>query len=163
MGTIALFRRISITFCLPFLLAGEFVSLAHAADTGVDAILVGPASPGPSTLCTLKVRLKNSGARTVSYFMFSVKIDGHDEPLYKLQTYVLNIDPGKTGEIELYNFYSPPAPKPFTVEVALSEAQWVQVKREGASSTTTPLGAVAGLPSGASLTVKMSNGARPIS
>src|ERR1035438_2735588 len=104
MGTTALFRRFSITFCLPLLLAGEFVSLAHAADASVDAILVGPASPGPSTLCTLKVRLKNSGARTVSYFMFSVKIDGHDEPLYKLQTYVLNIDPRKTGEIELNNF-----------------------------------------------------------
>lgn len=76
MGTIALFRRISITFGLPLLLAGEFVTLAHAADAGVDAILVGPASPGPSTLCTLKVRLKNGG--TVSYFMFSVKIDEHD-------------------------------------------------------------------------------------
>lgn len=76
---------------------------------------------------------------------------------------MLNIDPGKTGELELYSFYSPPAPKPFTVQVALVEAQWVQVTREGTSSTTTPMGAVAGLPTGASLTVKMSNGARPIS
>jgi hypothetical protein len=161
--TVAIFLRISITFCLPLLLVGAFVSRADAADVGVDAILVGPASPGPSTLCTLKVRLKNGGARTVSYFTLSVKIDGQDVPVYKSQLYVVNIDPGTVGELQLYNFYSPSAPKPFTVQVTLVEAQWVQVKKEGTSTTTTPSGPIAGLPTSASLLVKMPNGARPAS
>jgi len=119
--------------------------------------MIQPASPRPSTLCEFKVRLKNAGSRTVSYFRFNVKIDGKDEPGYKLYTHVLNIEPGKTGEFALNNFYSPPEARAFEVQVTLVEAQWVDVKHEGASSsTTTPTGPVAGLPTGASLTVKMS-------
>jgi len=162
MGPIT-FPRISGMLCLPLLLAGGFITQAYAADVSVDAILVGPASPSPSTLCTLKARLKNGGARTVSYFGFRVEIDGQDTPLYKMQTYVMDIDAGKTGEVELYNFYSPPAPKPFTVRVTLVEAQWVQVKRDGTSTVTTPLGPVAGLPTSYSLTVRMSGSAHPTS
>jgi hypothetical protein len=109
------------------------------------------------------VRVKNAGTRAVSYFTFRVNIDGEDVPLYKSQTYAVNIDPGAVGELQLYNFYSPSVAKPFTVQVALVEAQWVQVKKEGTTTTTTPAGPVAGLPASASLSVKMSNGARPAS
>ena len=87
---------------------------------------------------------------------FNVKIDGQEAPAYKLYTHVLNIEPGKTGELALNNFYSPPEARAFEVQVTLVEAQWVEVKKEGSSSTTTPSGPVAGLPTGASLSVKMS-------
>jgi hypothetical protein len=93
---------------------------------------------------------------TVSYFRFNVKIDGQDVPEYKQYTYVVNIDPGTSGELALNNFYSPPLAKAFEVQVTLVEAQWVAVKRDGTNTTSTPSGAVAGLPAGASLSVKMS-------
>ncbi len=156
MQSVAIILRISIALCLAPLLTGAFVSRADAADVRVDAIAVKPASPGPSALCELKVRLKNSGSRSVSYFRFSVKIDGQDVPEYKLYTHVVNIDPGTTGELALNNFYSPAEAKAFEVQVTLVEAQWVEVKREGANTTTTPSSAVAGLPTGASVLVKVS-------
>lgn len=156
MRTAAIFLKISIALCLAPLLTGAFVSRADAADVRVDAIMVHPASPGPSALCELKVRLKNAGSRSVSYLRFNVKINGQDEPLYKLYTYVVNIDPGTAGELTLNTFYSPPEAKAFEVQVTLVEAQWVEVKKDGTSTTTTPSGAVAGLPTGASLSVKMS-------
>jgi hypothetical protein len=103
--------------------------------------------------------LKNSGKQVASFFKFSVKIAGREEPTYTQQSFVINIDPGKTGEIALYNFYSPSTARPFDVEVTLVEAQWVQVKKEGANSTTTtPIGPVAGLPTGKTLTVNMGTG-----
>ena len=76
-------------------------------------------------------------------------------PLYKSHAYMVNIDPGTVGELELQNFYSPASPKAFTVQVTLVEAQWVQVKKEGTSTTTTPSGPVAGLPVSALLSVKI--------
>jgi hypothetical protein len=158
MRTVAIFMRISVTLCLMVLLDARFVARAEAAVVGVDAIIIEPASPGPSTLCTLKVRLHNSGTQAVSYFRFNVKIDKQDVPTYKKQTYMINIEPGTADEVGLYNFYSPSVAKPFTVQVILVEAQWVQVKKGRTSTTTTPSGPVAGLPLSASLSVKMSLG-----
>jgi hypothetical protein len=156
MRSVTTIPRISIAFCLAALLASAFVAAADPADVRPDAILVTPTSPGPSALCELKVRLKNAGSRSVSYFRFNVKIDGQDVPEYKRYTYVANVEPGTTGELALNNFYSPPQAKAFEVQVTLVEAQWVEVKKDGTNTTTTPSGAVAGLPSGASLSVKMS-------
>jgi hypothetical protein len=113
------------------------------------------ASPGPSALCELSVRLKNGGAHAASNFIFSVRIDGQDVPLYKARAYVVNIEPGQAAELRLDNFYSPPAPKTFEVQVSLVQAQWVQVTKEGNNTTTAPTGPVAGLPATASLSVKM--------
>ncbi|MGA2610368.1 MAG: CARDB domain-containing protein [Halobacteriota archaeon] len=118
--------------------------------------MVKPTSPGPSALCELKVRLTNSGSRSVSNFRFNVKIDGQNVPEYKVYTYAVNIDPGTTGELALNHFYNPPEAKAFEVQVTLVEAQWVEVKKDGPNTTTTPSGAVAGLPTGASLSVKES-------
>jgi hypothetical protein len=148
--------RISLALSVAPLLAGAFVSRADAADVRVEAIMIKPASPGPSALCELKVRLKNAGSRSVSYFRFSVKIDGQDVPVYKLYTYAVNIGPGAAGELALNNFYSPAEARAFEVQVTLVEAQWVDVKKDGTSTTTTPSGVVAGLPVGASLSVKVS-------
>jgi len=153
MRTIAKVSRISTAWCLTPLLAAALVSRVDAADVRVDAILVKPASPGPSALCELKVRLKNTGSRSASYFRFNVEINGQDEPVYKQSTYAVSIDPGTTGEVALNNFYSPAGTKAFEVQVTLVEAQCVEVKRDGTSITITPFGAVAGLPVGTSLSV----------
>jgi hypothetical protein len=150
--------RIAVTLCLVVLLDAALASRAGAAAVGVDAIIIEPASPAPATLCKLKVRLHNGGTQAVSYLRFNVKIDKQDVPTYKKQTYVINIDPGTADEVVLYNFYSPPVTKPFIVQVILVEAQWVQVKKAGTSTTTTPSGPVAGLPLSASLSVRMSPG-----
>ena len=64
--------------------------------------------------------------------------------------------PVRLANSALNNFYSPPEARAFEVQVTLVEAQWVEVKKEGRNSTSTPSGAVAGLPTGASLSVKMS-------
>jgi hypothetical protein len=156
MRTIAKVLRISPAWCLAPLLAGAFVSQVDAADVRVDAIMVKPASPGPSALCELKVRLKNTGSRSASYFRFSVKINGQDVPEYKVYMYAVNIDPGTAGEVALNNFNSPAGTKAFEVQVTLVEAQWMEVKKDGTSTTSTPSGAVAGLPIGSSLSVTVS-------
>ena len=135
-------------------MANAFVSAADPADVRPDAILITPTSPGPSARCDLRVRLKNAGRRSVSYFRFNVKIDGQDVPEYKLYTHVANIDPGTTGKLTFNNFYSPPQARAFEVQVTLVEAQWVEVKKDGTDTTTTPSGAVAGLPSAVSLSVR---------
>jgi len=155
MRTIAKVLRISTASCLAPLLAGAFVSRVDAADVRVAAIEVKPATPGPSALCELKVRLKDTGRRSASFFRFNVKINGQDVPEYKMYTYAVNIDPGTAGEVALNNFYSPAGTKAFEVEVTLVEAQWVEVKKDGTSTTTTPSGTVAGLPTGTSLSVKV--------
>jgi hypothetical protein len=148
---------VAVPMLLALLVDTALAPCADAAEVSVDAIMVAPASPGPSALCKLKVRLKNGGTQTVSYFAFKVKIDGQDVPLYKMQLYVVNIDPRTAGELELYNFYSPSVPKSFDVQVTLAEAQWVQVKKEGTAITTTPSGPVAGLPTSDTLSVRMSH------
>jgi hypothetical protein len=145
-------------FCLPLLLGASLVSPAGAADVTVASVVVEPANPAPSTLCRLKVALKNGGSQAASNFKFDVKVDGQDVAVYKPQTYAVNVDAGKTDEIALYNFWSPQTAKPFDVQVTLLTAQWVQVKKEGNTTTTTPAGPVAGLPASGSVTVKMAAG-----
>ena len=138
-------------------LAGLAVQAA-AADVGLDAVIVSPTSPGPSSICTLKVRVKNGGSQAVSNFRFKVKVDGQELALYDRQTFAVNVEAGKSDELALYSFYSPAASKSFDVQVTLVEAQGVQVKKDGANTTTTPTGPVAGLPSVASVSVKMAAG-----
>jgi hypothetical protein len=143
------------------LLGGLLLLLASAppvsaADLAVDGVVVQPASPAPATLCQLRVKLKNGGSQSVSMFKFGVKVDGQENAQYKVTSYAVDLAPGTVGEVALYNFYSPTAPKTFEVQVSVLEAQWVEVKREGANTTTTPLGPVVGLPISGSLSVKMS-------
>jgi hypothetical protein len=148
--------RITATVSLLFLAGITLASRSEAADVAVDAILVEPASPAPDTLCGLKVRLKNGGTRPVSYFRFKIQVDGKDVPQYDIQSYAIDIDAGATREVLLNNFWTSSVAKPFDMKVELLEAQWVQVKREATSTTITPVEPVAGLPVGASLSVKVS-------
>jgi hypothetical protein len=152
----AIFMRIVGILCLVVLMDTVLVAHAEAADVGIDAVTIEPARPGSSTLCRIKVRLRNAGTQAVSYLKFTVQIDGQEVPTYKKQTYVVNIDPGTADEVGLFNFYSPSLVKSFDVQVTLVEAQWVQVQKAGTSTTTTPSGLVAGLPISTSLSVSMS-------
>ncbi len=123
----------------------------------VEAILVQPQSPPPDALCKLGVKLKNAGSQTASYFRFKVKIDGQDVAIYKDQLYVVNVEPKTSGTIDLYSFWTPAGNKAsFSIEVTLVEAQWVEVKRQGDTVTTTAVGPVEGLPVSATETVRMS-------
>jgi hypothetical protein len=149
--------KVIIAIATSLFLETALASIAGAAKVGVDAIVVEPTTPAPSAICRLKVRVKNSGAQAVSFLKFGVTIDGKDVPVYKAQSYAINIEAGTTDEIDLYNFYSPSESKTFEVKVTLVEAQWVQVKKEGKTTTTTPSGPVEGLPASSTLSLKMSS------
>jgi hypothetical protein len=125
----------------------------------IEAVTVEPPSPAPGTLCTLSVRLKNSGTQTASSFRFKVKIDGRDEATYANVLYAVNVEPASTGTIRLNSFWSPSAVKTsFAVEVTVAEAVWAEVKREGTTTTTTPVGPVPGLPVSAAQSVSVAAG-----
>lgn len=125
----------------------------------IEAVTVEPPSPAPGTLCRLSVRLKNSGTQTASSFRFKVKIDGREEATYANVLYAVNVEPASSGTISLYNFWSPSAVKTsFAAEVTLAEGAWADVKREGTTTTTTPLGPVPGLPVSATQSVSVAAG-----
>jgi hypothetical protein len=144
------------TACLFFLGETTVASRSEAADVAVEAILVEPASPTPEALCGLRVRLKNGGTRAVSNLRFKVEIDGKGVPQYDILSFALDIDAGATREVLLHNFWTSAAVKPFDLKVELVDAQWVEVKREGTTTTITPVGPVTGLPVSGSLSVKVS-------
>ena len=131
---------------------------AAEKELAVAAVVVEPASPAPHALCALKVRLKNDGSRAVSGFALSVQIDGESVPTYDKHIWFVTIDAGATGEISLFNFWSPSPAKSFDVVVKVVDSQCVEVKREGTTATTTSLGPVTGLPVSGSVSVKMSSG-----
>lgn len=136
-----------------------FPAEAAGSSVSIEAVTVEPQSPAAGGLCRLSVRLKNSGTQTATYLRFQVKVDGREEALYEVESYAVNVDPGVTAIIGLHGFWSPSAPKTsFPVEVTLTEAQWAQVKREGQTVTTTPLGLVEGLPVSSTLTVSAAPG-----
>ena len=120
---------------------------AASSPVSIEAVTVEPASPAPGALCRLGVRLKNAGTQVATSFRFQVKTGGQEQAVYKVEVYAINVEPGASGTIELHSFWVPSAAKgTFAVEVTLAEAQWAQVKREGQTTTTTPTGAVEGLP-----------------
>jgi hypothetical protein len=142
-------------------LAGVCGPVVQAASSPVtiEAVVVEPQSPAAGVLCRLSVRVKNAGTRAATSFRFKVSIDGREEATYANEVYAVNVDPATSGTIGLYNFWSPsPAKASFTVEVTLVEAQWAEVKREGKTTTTTPLGPVEGLPTTAVRSVSPATG-----
>lgn len=133
-----------------------------APQVTVAAVVVEPDKPGPDTLCRLKVRLKNAGDRVASQLGFSVTVNGQELPVYANQLFYYALEPGGTTEMPLYNFWttetSRPAPADgkLNVAVTLSEAEWMDVSvDEDGVETWKPLGPVEGLPSGASITLKL--------
>jgi hypothetical protein len=130
---------------------------AASAPVSIEAVSVSPASPGPGVLCGLSVRLKNAGAHTATNFRFKVRIDGQDVATYNVEMYAENVAPGASDTIALHNFWTAATAKAsFPVEVSVLEGAWADVKREGNTSTTPPLGPIEGLPVSATQTVQMS-------
>jgi len=120
---------------------------AASSPVSIEAVTVEPQSPAPGALCRLSVRLKNAGTQVATSFRFQIKTGGQEQAVYKVEVYAINVEPGASGTIELHSFWIPSAAKgTFPLEVTLAEAQWAQVKKEGQTTTTTPTGAVEGLP-----------------
>jgi len=131
----------------------------------VEAILVEPSDPGPDTLCTLRVKIRNNGTETASQFGFTVTLNGQDLSVYGNQLFMYPVEAGESLEFPLYNFWttetSRPTPPPdgkLRLEVAIKESQWMKIEMEDEVEVWTPLGAVDGLPVANALTLTMSSG-----
>lgn len=140
---------------------------AKPSPVTLEAIDVRPPAPGPDTLCQLRVRVKNGGSRKVSALGFEVKLNGQALPVYKTQLYLQTVAPGETGEVRLFNFWTTESGRPapadgkLKVEVALKEAQWVEVKTEGGAEIWKPVGPVEGLPNVIAKTLELGRTAKP--
>ena len=131
---------------------------AASPPVSIEAVSVAPKSPGPGVLCTLGVQLKNAGTHTATDFRFKLKIDGQDVAIYNIESFAVNVGPGASDTVALHSFWSPATAKAnFTVEVTVSEGRWADVKREGNTSTTTPIGPIEGLPVSATQSVHMAS------
>lgn len=127
----------------------------------VEEILVEPAKPAADTLCRLAVRLTNHGDAIASQLAFKVTINGQDIPVYGNHLWMMPLPPGTSTEMSLYNFWSTETSRPMPkngkldIVVSLLEAQEMKIEDVDGVETWTPLGAVAGLPSSASLSIEM--------
>src|SRR6185369_99101 len=93
----------------PGIAAGQAAPASPKAPTApiaMDAIEVRPANPGPDTLCQLRVKVRNGGAKKASSLVFTVRINGQPLAVYKRQVYLQVIDPGTTAEVRLFNFWT---------------------------------------------------------
>lgn len=130
----------------------------------IEAVKVEPAAPGPETLCRLSVSVRNSGDRTASAFEIAVKVNGQEIPASKSRLYLQPVEPGKTGEIRLPNFWSTEAGRPaprdgrLAVEVVLTRASWMERTTNGDAEVWTPLGSVSGLPASKTITLTLAKG-----
>ena len=131
----------------------------------LEAIVVEPSDPGPDTLCTLKIKIRNRGTETASQFGFTVTLNGQDLAVYGNQLFMYPVEPGQSLEFHLYNFWTtetsrptPPADGKLRVEIAIKESQWMKIEMEEEVEVWTPLGPVADLPVRNELTVTMSGG-----
>lgn len=130
----------------------------------IEAVKVEPAAPGPDTLCRLAVSVRNSGERMASAFEMAVKVNGQEIRSSKGRLVLQPVEPGRTGEIRLPNFWSTEAGRPaprdgrLTVEVVLTGASWMERTTNGEAEVWTPLGPVPGLPTSKSLTLTLAKG-----
>jgi hypothetical protein len=159
LSNFALFALLALS---PALAAGQPAPApAPKPPLAVEGVEILPASPGPDTLCQLRVKVKNGGTHKASALVFAVRINGEPLAVYKHQIYLQQIGPGATAEVHLFNFWTTETGRPIPkdgklrVEVALAEARWVEVRSEGGTEVVTPVGAVPGLPVSASLTVPL--------
>lgn len=130
-----------------------------AAPLSIVALAITPDQPGPDTLCQLRVKLKNTGDQIASQLGFRVTVNGVELPVYRNQLFMQRVDPGKTVELRLYNFWSTETSRPvpadgkYRVEVTLREAQWYKIGDDAGTEVWDPLGAVPGLPQSATVSV----------
>lgn len=130
----------------------------------LEEILVKPANPGPDTLCKLSVRIRNDGSETASQFGFAITINGQGLTVYSNQLFMYPVEAGESLEFPLYNFWTTETSRPtlkdgkLQLEVAIVEAQWMNIELEEEVEVWTPLGAVEGLPSTAQITLSAAEG-----
>jgi hypothetical protein len=132
---------------------------AAAPQVTVDRVVVTPPTPGPDTLCELRVTLRNQGKQPASELLFAVEVNDAELPVYRRHLFMQRLDPGASTEVRLFNFWSSETARPapadgrYRVEVALLEARWYDITQQGEDEVWTPTGTVAGLPSRADVTV----------
>ncbi len=161
-------KRPSVSAVLFSLLIGLCAAVAGGQDEAasspkitIEAITIEPAAPAVDTLCKLRVTLKNEGSEIASQLDFKVKINGQLLPVYRNQLFMFPLEPGKSSDIKLYNFWSTETSRPapqngkLEVEVSLVGAQWTKVSMEEDVEVWQPLGEVAGLPQSKSVTLEM--------
>ncbi len=145
-------------------LAGVALAAQQGPPLLVEKIVVEPAEPAADTLCRLRVTLKNNGDRTASQLGFTVALNGAALPVYTNQLFMYPVEAGASAEIPLYNFWTTETSRPalpadgkFTVEVTLTEAQWMDISTDAEGvEVWKPLGAVEGLPATGSVTLTTS-------
>jgi hypothetical protein len=154
---------------VPFLVAALLAALAPAASVAqpappapavtIEKVTVTPAQPGPDTLCQLHVTLRNAGEKPASELAFTVKVNGQELPVYRQHLFMMRLDPGKSTDLRLFNFWSSETARPapadgrYVVEVSLDASRWYTIAQEADEEVWTPGDAVAGLPARASATV----------
>jgi hypothetical protein len=85
------------------------------------------------------VRIRNSGTEAASDLTFEVTVSGQRLAPYLNHTFRTDLQPGKETDVQLYNFWSSEAGRPFpkdgrlVVEVRLTGARWVS-QRAGNTS-----------------------------
>ena len=151
--------------CLLIVLTNGWLAAQEEAATTpqitIETITIEPSSPADDTLCKLQVTVANHGTEIASQLDFKVKINDQMLPVYRNQLFMFPLEPGKSSDIQLYNFWSTetsrPSPKDgkLTVEVSLAGAQWTKVSMEEDVEVWQPLGEVAGLPHSKSVTLEM--------
>ncbi len=133
-----------------------------AAGLAIEEVVIEPAAPTATTLCRLRVKLKNDGDKPASMLRFKVTVAGHELPVYRNQMFLQPLAAGKVTELKLYNFWASETGRPappdgkMTVEVTLAEAPWMKVGPDASGvETWEPVGPVAGLPLAKSVTVAL--------
>ena len=119
---------------------------------------ISPKGLAPGTLYSLRVKVRNAGTQKAFGFAFAVKVDGNALGVYERAVYAQAVDPGTTGEIGLYNFYTPDAVAKsgkVSLEITLKEARWVELKKEGGTEVWAPTGDIKGLPVSKSVSFPM--------
>jgi hypothetical protein len=155
------FLQRSLLVLLAAALAAPLLAQEKKPALTLESIQVEPASPGPDTLCHLRVTLRNAGDRPASALEFVVKLNGRDLPAYKDRLYLEAVEPGATREIRLFNFWSTekgrpaPADGKLALEVTLVRAVWMQKATKDGAEVWSAAGPVEGLPITKSITLKM--------
>lgn len=127
---------------------------AKAATLVVEEFVIDPAAPAVDTLCKLRVKVRNSGTATATSLGFRVAVGGKNLKVYERQLFMDALPPGKSTEVQLFNFWTTeslrPAPKDgkLKVVVELREAQEVEITTDDEGTEVWNLGdAIPGLPS----------------
>lgn len=139
--------------------AGVAQQAPPAPAVTLEKVTVTPEQPGADTLCQLHVTLRNAGDKPASELAFTVKVNGQELPVYRQHLFMMRLDPGKSTDLRLFNFWSSETSRPapadgrYVVEVSLDASRWYTIVQEGNEEVWTPGDAVAGLPARASATV----------